>query len=77
MIDLRQAHTEAQKRWGTRGLVEDAGHLSRDYRTGAVLRRYRVGRLALGTTFEVIASGDTWEDAFAAADKSTNSGESR
>lgn len=75
MIDLRQAHLEARKRWGARGLVADAGQPSADPDSGAIVRRYRVGRITLGTAFEVIASGDTWEDTFAAADKSTNRGE--
>jgi hypothetical protein len=65
-----QALREARKRWGKSGAVA--------HRPNSLVGTHRVGNIEFGAFLNVRGMGDSWESAFAAADKTASSlGEAR
>lgn len=79
----KAALAEARRRWGQRALIQSRpwseeavkgadGKVVRPVRWTRVPRLYRaVGQLLMGVAFAVEGQGQTWEQAFAAADRKT------
>lgn len=65
-MTTKQAQAEAVRRWGKNGAVQ---FYNVKTATRHMLPRRYVGRVVLGMMFEVRGQGETWEEAFAAADK--------
>ena len=62
-MTTKQALKKAQQRWGKTAYVERRKVMA----TGG--DTFSIGRVVMDLFFEVLGSGDSWEEAFAAADK--------
>jgi hypothetical protein len=66
----KQALTQARKRWGKTGAVQQRQKRTLSERTGAVLvDTHAVGHIAMGLFFAVQGQGPNWVGAFEDADR--------
>ena len=72
-MTTKQALKKAVGIWGKTAMVEDHKKPTttkrKDGRTVVLAERYRVGKVMFGMFFEVKGDGDTWEAAFASAER--------
>lgn len=64
IMNAKTALKKAVSLWGKTAAVKDRG-----IRQTSTMGRFLVGRVEMGMCFSVKGEGETWEDAFAMADK--------